>query len=447
MIGSGLRIFNAYPAFARKGETFCCYPFEGTHDPRVAHVRRLAGGRAQLALRDDVGAGRERAACTSGFIYLHGEWRDLVPRRGIVRGAWQMVKFYLALRRDHPAPGQTQRAAAAGVFFACRSWRVVSVLSGLAIWKPVQLAPLTALLGGFVWARYWHFLAMMALVVVTARPRVHGVRGRSVFAARDDHGPLRRGEVAASARNARPFVNLLAAPPRAEPPPRKRSRASEPRSGCRRRHLAEGIGIDRRAFLAAGLRAGGAVAALALAGCDSKGPRGAQASCAPPNDGTNASSAALFRPHARCNVPSPAPRAAGLQLSGVFHLAARCRSGTKRSAASGGSRSAAWSTRPLRLTLDELKALPRTEAAAGTLLRRRLDGRRGAHRRALSRARAPRRRRRPTRATSTSSRSTTTTTRAGTSRARCTRRRWSSTARTARCWAPNTARRRASIRR
>src|ERR1700755_63794 len=31
MVGSGLRIFNAYPAFARKGEVFCCYPFE--HKP------------------------------------------------------------------------------------------------------------------------------------------------------------------------------------------------------------------------------------------------------------------------------------------------------------------------------------------------------------------------------------------------------------------------------
>jgi len=29
MVGSGLRIFNAYPKFARKGETFCCYPFDG----------------------------------------------------------------------------------------------------------------------------------------------------------------------------------------------------------------------------------------------------------------------------------------------------------------------------------------------------------------------------------------------------------------------------------
>ena len=33
MIGSGLRIFNASPAFARKGETFCCYPFEGRPIP------------------------------------------------------------------------------------------------------------------------------------------------------------------------------------------------------------------------------------------------------------------------------------------------------------------------------------------------------------------------------------------------------------------------------
>ena len=33
MVGSGLRIFNAYPAFARKGDTFCCYPFAGHKIP------------------------------------------------------------------------------------------------------------------------------------------------------------------------------------------------------------------------------------------------------------------------------------------------------------------------------------------------------------------------------------------------------------------------------
>src|SRR3954453_4495330 len=33
MVGSGLRIFNAYPAFARRGESFCCWPWEGHRAP------------------------------------------------------------------------------------------------------------------------------------------------------------------------------------------------------------------------------------------------------------------------------------------------------------------------------------------------------------------------------------------------------------------------------
>jgi len=41
---------------------------------------------------------------------------------------------------------------------------VIIVLSGLAIWKPVQLQELTALFGGYDAARYVHFFAMAAIV-------------------------------------------------------------------------------------------------------------------------------------------------------------------------------------------------------------------------------------------------------------------------------------------
>jgi len=41
---------------------------------------------------------------------------------------------------------------------------VVVVLSGLAIWKPVQLSWLTDIFGGFNTARVWHFFAMAAIV-------------------------------------------------------------------------------------------------------------------------------------------------------------------------------------------------------------------------------------------------------------------------------------------
>jgi thiosulfate reductase cytochrome b subunit len=33
MVASGLRIIDAYPRFARRGETFCCWPWEGTPAP------------------------------------------------------------------------------------------------------------------------------------------------------------------------------------------------------------------------------------------------------------------------------------------------------------------------------------------------------------------------------------------------------------------------------
>jgi thiosulfate reductase cytochrome b subunit len=42
---------------------------------------------------------------------------------------------------------------------------VVIVLSGLAMWKPVQFQYLTALFGGYDFARYVHFFAMAAIVL------------------------------------------------------------------------------------------------------------------------------------------------------------------------------------------------------------------------------------------------------------------------------------------
>jgi thiosulfate reductase cytochrome b subunit len=44
---------------------------------------------------------------------------------------------------------------------------VVIVLSGLAMWKPVQLWWLAALFGGYEAARLFHFFAMAAIVGFT----------------------------------------------------------------------------------------------------------------------------------------------------------------------------------------------------------------------------------------------------------------------------------------
>lgn len=55
---------------------------------------------------------------------------------------------------------QVQRLLYAGVIVA----GILIVLSGLAIWKPVQFQELTALFGGYDAARYVHFFCMAAIV-------------------------------------------------------------------------------------------------------------------------------------------------------------------------------------------------------------------------------------------------------------------------------------------
>jgi thiosulfate reductase cytochrome b subunit len=206
MVGSGLRIFNAYPAFARRGETFCCYPFE--HRPIPAKLTFggwLAGARNWHFAMMWVLVVNGLVYLT--FIYLHGEWRDLVPRRGIVRDSWEMVKFYVGRRSDHPRLGK-HNARQRGAYFAMPIVGIMAVVTGLAIWKPVQLAFLTDALGGYVWARYWHFWAMLLLVALTIG-HVFMVFTVDPYSIPSMITGRYREDLSPEARNARPFVHLF----------------------------------------------------------------------------------------------------------------------------------------------------------------------------------------------------------------------------------------------
>jgi Ni/Fe-hydrogenase b-type cytochrome subunit len=203
MVSSGLRIFNAYPAFARRGESFCCYPWEGVAIPNwLTFGGWLAGARAwHFAMMWLLVV---NGLVYLAFIYLHGEWRDLTPRRGDLRDGWEMVKFYLFLRKEHPRQGKLN-ALQRATYFSMPLFGALSVISGLAIWKPVQFAPLTNVLGGFVWARYWHFVAMAVLVLLSV---VHVFMVISVdpYSLRSMiTGHYTAGQ-SPEARNARPFL-------------------------------------------------------------------------------------------------------------------------------------------------------------------------------------------------------------------------------------------------
>jgi thiosulfate reductase cytochrome b subunit len=66
-------------------------------------------------------------------------------------------------RRTH-TPGRYNAAQRLAYVFAIGAV-VVAILSGLAVWKPVQLQELAAVMGGYEGARRVHFFAMAALVL------------------------------------------------------------------------------------------------------------------------------------------------------------------------------------------------------------------------------------------------------------------------------------------
>ena len=105
----------------------------------------------------------------NGLLYVlytlfSGEWRYLVPNRHSFAEAIQVVLHDLHVRKA-PLPRRkfngAQRLAYTGVI----AMGAASLVTGLAIYKPVQLAWLNRLLGGYQAARLEHFSLTLLYVL------------------------------------------------------------------------------------------------------------------------------------------------------------------------------------------------------------------------------------------------------------------------------------------
>src|SRR4051812_11620051 len=146
MIGSGWQIYNASPLFS---VTF----------PQSALGGWLAGGllwhfAAMWVL------------IVNGLVYLTlglatGRFHKLLPIRlgDVMRDL--IAAFTGRLDRDVADYNAVQKLVYAAILLV----GIVIVLSGFAIWKPVQLRELTLLFGGYDAARYVHFFAMAVIVL------------------------------------------------------------------------------------------------------------------------------------------------------------------------------------------------------------------------------------------------------------------------------------------
>jgi thiosulfate reductase cytochrome b subunit len=166
MIGSGLQIYVAYSRFGPRGAPSSLpNPLEGGPIPEWARLGGwLAGGlNWHFALAWPFVL---TGLVYLGFLVATGEWRALLFRPRDLRPAAQMQLYYLGLRKDHPPQGK-HNALQKGAYTFIVALGAVAALSGFAIYKPVQLAWLTALFGGYELARYWHFLTVWIFVGFT----------------------------------------------------------------------------------------------------------------------------------------------------------------------------------------------------------------------------------------------------------------------------------------
>jgi thiosulfate reductase cytochrome b subunit len=148
MIGSGWEIYNASPLFA------FTFPSSIT-----------LGGWLAGALLWHFAA--MWVLAINGLVYLilgfaTGRFRrKLLPirPREVIADARAALTFRLAYD-DLAVYNAVQRLLYAGIIVVA----IVIVLSGLAIWKPVQLQELTTLFGGYEASRYVHFVCMALIV-------------------------------------------------------------------------------------------------------------------------------------------------------------------------------------------------------------------------------------------------------------------------------------------
>ena len=155
---SGLRIFSAFPSFGAK------VPQQNLIDvvPETLTIGGWLGG----ALRWHFTFMWIFAA--AGVLYvvfqaLSGHFRTVLFMPRDAPGVWPMVRHYFLFGPKPPATGQynpLQKLA----YTSTLLFGALSLLTGLVIYKPVQLSAVAWIFGGYHSARLLHFAAMCGML-------------------------------------------------------------------------------------------------------------------------------------------------------------------------------------------------------------------------------------------------------------------------------------------
>jgi thiosulfate reductase cytochrome b subunit len=106
----------------------------------------------------------------NGLIYVtylafSGKWREIVPNRGSFKEAIAVTLHDLKISKVAPPVRGPLNGAQQFAYTTILICGALAVVTGVAIYKPVQIGWLTELLGGYEAARLEHFILMIVFVL------------------------------------------------------------------------------------------------------------------------------------------------------------------------------------------------------------------------------------------------------------------------------------------
>ena len=98
------------------------------------------------------------------YTFVSGEWRLIIPEKKSFKEAWQVVLYDFGISKICP-PQDKYNAAQRIVYTLVIVMGFGSILTGWAIFRPVQLSGLTTILGGYEAARLEHFILTIGFIL------------------------------------------------------------------------------------------------------------------------------------------------------------------------------------------------------------------------------------------------------------------------------------------
>lgn len=90
------------------------------------------------------------------YLFYSGQWRLLFPNKKSLKESWQVILHDLHIKKGLPLQ-KKYNAAQRIAYTMVLLMGFLSMVTGIAVYKPVQFGFICNLLGGYEWARIEHF--------------------------------------------------------------------------------------------------------------------------------------------------------------------------------------------------------------------------------------------------------------------------------------------------